>query len=91
MAQIYAKGSHSVLPVTVLGMAKRGKKKAEKFISKDHGDSNMLVAIRIRPLSIREMSMQDYDIVRAEDKLLVKIEKMIMNSIGCVGQVRSGV
>lgn len=31
----------------------------------------MLVAIRIRPLSQKENSSQDIDIIRAEDKLLV--------------------
>jgi len=28
-----------------------GKKKAEKFLKEDHSDTNMLVAIRIRPLN----------------------------------------
>ena len=32
----------------------------------------MLVAIRIRPLNQREVSLQDMDIIRTEDKLLVK-------------------
>ena len=51
---------------------KKQKKKAEKFLQKDHTDSNMLVAIRIRPLNQREITVQDKDIIRAEDKLLVR-------------------
>jgi hypothetical protein len=40
------------------GQAKKGqKKKAEKFLQKDHTDSNMLVAIRIRPLSQKEIAV----------------------------------
>jgi len=35
---------------TIAG-GKKSKKKAEKFIHSDHTDSNMLVAIRIRPLA----------------------------------------
>lgn len=31
----------------------------------------MLVAIRIRPLDNREKALKDFEIVRAEDKLLV--------------------
>jgi len=50
---------------------KKQKKKAEKFLKEDHTDSNMLVAIRIRPLSQKEVVNQDKDIIRAEDKLLV--------------------
>jgi hypothetical protein len=35
----------------VYGKPAKAKKKAEKFIKEDHTDSNMLVAIRIRPLN----------------------------------------
>ncbi|CDW74177.1 kinesin heavy chain [Stylonychia lemnae] len=49
---------------------KKQKKKAEKFLQKDHTDSNMLVAIRIRPLSQKEIANSDKDIIRSEDKLL---------------------
>jgi hypothetical protein len=47
------------------------KKKAEKFIKEDHSDTNMLVAIRIRPLNQKEVSNNEMDIIRSEDKLLV--------------------
>jgi hypothetical protein len=54
---------------------KRPKKKkleeAKKFLKKDHHDSNMLVAIRIRPLSQKEYQGNEFSIVKAEDKLLV--------------------
>ena len=36
----------------------------------------MLVAIRIRPLSQKEVAVSDYDIIRAEDKLLVNLFKV---------------
>ena len=48
------------------------KKKAEKFLKDDHSDSNMLVAIRIRPLNPKEVSINEKDIIRSEDKLLVR-------------------
>ena len=49
------------------------KKKAEKFIKEDHSDTNMLVAIRIRPLNQKEIGNKEQDIIRSEDKLLVFI------------------
>jgi len=33
----------------------QGKKDARKFLKKDHSDQNMVVAIRIRPLSQMEI------------------------------------
>jgi hypothetical protein len=51
--------------------ALKNKKDAKKFLKKDHSDQNMLVAIRIRPLSQREVALGDQEIVRTEDKLLV--------------------
>jgi len=41
------------------------------FIKKDHFDSNMLVAIRLRPLSPRELMYNDFEILSVEDKLIV--------------------
>ena len=43
----------------------------KKFLKKDHSDSNMLVAIRIRPLDKREKGQKDFEIISTEDKLLV--------------------
>jgi hypothetical protein len=54
------------------------KKKAEKFIKEDHSDTNMLVAIRIRPLNQKEVGNNEMDIIRSEDKLLVIIINMII-------------
>jgi|TARA_B110001450_G_C17341748_1_gene367807 hypothetical protein len=55
-------------------MESRGNKKkaAGAFLKKDHHDSsNMIVAIRIRPLNNMENERQEFEIIRAEDKLLV--------------------
>ena len=38
-------------PYYAIAATKKSKKKVEKVLTKDHGDSNMLVAIRIRPLN----------------------------------------
>ena len=46
---------------------------AKKFLKKDHSDSNMMVAIRIRPLDNKEKSNKEFEIIRAEDKLLVSL------------------
>jgi len=68
------------------------KKKAEKFLKEDHTDSNMLVAIRIRPLNQKEIQNNEIDIIRSEDKLLVRREIYpIIHSIDCAGQGRVGV
>lgn len=64
-------------------MAKKGKKKAEKFLNKDHSDSNMLVAIRIRPLNSKEVANNEMDIIRTEDKLLVRQHHWLIN-IDCI-------
>lgn len=61
---------------------KNKKKKAEKFLKKDHTDSNMLVAIRIRPLSQKEIQSNEKDIIRSEDKLLV-ISVFFILSLDC--------
>ena len=34
-------------------------------------ESNILVAIRVRPLNNKEISIGDFDVVRIEDKLIV--------------------
>ena len=38
----------------------------------------MLVAIRIRPLNSREIILNDQDIIRTEDKLLIVLDKVEM-------------
>lgn len=40
----------------------------------DRGLSNMLVAIRVRPLHAKEYACGDRDVIRAEDKLLVVLD-----------------
>jgi hypothetical protein len=44
---------------------------AQEFLDKDHSDSNMVVAIRVRPLSQREISNMEFSILSIEDKLMV--------------------
>jgi hypothetical protein len=36
---------------------------AKEFLSKEHHDSNMVVAVRVRPLNGRERDNKDYDIL----------------------------
>ena len=55
-----------------------GKKDAKKFLKKDHHDQNMVVAIRIRPLSNNERERGQNTIIRTEDKLLVSYIYFIM-------------
>jgi hypothetical protein len=43
----------------------------EKFIDEDHSDSNMVVAIRVRPISVKEVSNGDFETITIQDKLLV--------------------
>ena len=50
-------------------------KKALDFIEEDHSDSSMVVAIRIRPLSQKEIAINDFEIVTIQDKLLVVLDK----------------
>ena len=42
-------------------------------ISNDDTESNIVVAVRIRPLLPKETTIGEADILRAEDKLLVSI------------------
>lgn len=49
---------------------------AQKFLKKDHHDSNMVVALRIRPLSQRELNAKDFPVVVAQDKLVVVKDKV---------------
>lgn len=40
-------------------------------------ESNILVAIRVRPLNQKELSNMDSDIVRVEDNLIVSLHSII--------------
>ena len=53
---------------------------AKKFLKKEHGDHNMLVAIRIRPLSTMESQRGEQEIIRAEDRLLVSTQPHLYTS-----------
>ena len=46
-------------------------------MSQENGESNILVAIRVRPLIGLEESKGDYSIIRAEDNLIVKLEVLM--------------
>ena len=63
--------SPSKIPAEELKSKKHTIMDAEQFIDKDHSDSNMLVAIRLRPLASKEISNEDFEIISIEDKLLV--------------------
>lgn len=49
---------------------------SEDFLKKNHSDANMLVAIWVRPLSEREIADKENDIVSAEDKLLIVLDRI---------------
>lgn len=55
---------------------------AEQFLNIDHSDSNMVVAIRARPLSQREASNMELYILSIEDKLMV-LEITLIELIDC--------
>ncbi len=48
---------------------------AEAFLKQDQSDLNMVVAIRVRPMSQKELSSLEFDILSIEDKLLVLREQ----------------
>jgi hypothetical protein len=37
---------------------------AKQFLNKEHHDSNMVVAVRVRPLSRKEKEAQDFEILQ---------------------------
>lgn len=51
-------------------------KDAESFLRKEHSDTNMLVAIWIWPLSEKEISNWEMDILSVEDKLLIVLDRV---------------
>jgi len=40
----------------------------------DEEESNILVAVRVRPMITREVNLGDFDIIRAEDKLIIVMD-----------------
>ena len=42
--------------------------RSKKFLKKDHSDSNMMVAIRIRPLDAKEKANKEFEIIKEELK-----------------------
>ena len=85
-------GSKEVNPYTSAPMGKKAAKKqgakstkhgsnanvidAKKFLKKDHHDSNMVVAVRIRPLSNKEILAKDFEVVQPQDKLILVLDKV---------------
>jgi len=49
---------------------------AKQFLRKDHHDSNMVVAVRIRPLSQKEIVAKDFAVVQPQDKLIIVLDKV---------------
>ena len=46
------------------------------MLHKDHHDSNMVVSVRVRPLSRKEIDSKDFDILQIQDKLLIVMDKV---------------
>ena len=44
---------------------------AKQFLKKDHHDTNMVVAVRLRPLSSKEIYEKQFDIISVQDKMIV--------------------
>lgn len=64
--------------MSIYGPIKKKNKKnkeAKEFLDKDHSDKNMLVTIRVRPLSEQEVANKIMSIVAVEDKLLIVRDK----------------
>ena len=45
---------------------------------KKDGESNILVAIRIRPLNQKELNSGDWDIIRVQDNLMIILDPIEM-------------
>jgi kinesin family protein 18/19 len=54
---------------------KRKAKESKDFLHTDHSDKNMLVTIRVRPLSEQEISNKIMSVISVEDKLLIVRDK----------------
>ena len=48
----------------------------KNVLQKDHHDSNMVVSVRVRPLSRKEIDSKDFDILQIQDKLLIVMDKV---------------
>ena len=55
--------------------SKKKKSNQDKILKNNYSDANMLVAIRVRPLSQREVGGNDIEIVRVQDKMLVVLDR----------------
>ena len=49
---------------------------AKKFLKKDHHDSNMVVAVRVRPMSTKEVQAKDFEIIQPQDKLIIVLDRV---------------
>ena len=58
---------------------------SKQFLKKDHHDTNMVVAVRIRPLHSREIQNKDFDIIQTQDKLIVSQDSPYDKTIDCAG------
>ncbi len=48
----------------------------KNVLQKDHHDSNMVVSVRVRPLSRKEIDNKDFDILQIQDKLLIVMDRV---------------
>ena len=51
---------------------------AKKFLKADHHDHNMVVAVRLRPMTRNEVQSREVDIISLQDKMIVVLDKVEM-------------
>jgi kinesin family protein 18/19 len=71
-----------------LAAAKPGKKvaalktnAAKKFLKADHHDHNMVVAVRLRPMTRNEVQSREIDIISLQDKMIVVLDKVELENM----------
>lgn len=48
----------------------------KNILKKDHHDSNMVVSVRVRPLSKKEQDIKDFNIIQIQDKLIIVMDRV---------------
>lgn len=69
-------GKKSTKNKAQLKKVQSGVGEAKKFLKKDHHDSNMVVAVRVRPLSNKEIAAKDFEIIQPQDKLIIVLDRI---------------
>jgi hypothetical protein len=47
----------------------------------DQHDANMVVAVRLRPMTSREIQIREMDIISVQDKMIVVLDKVEMAAL----------